>query len=126
MKPSKAMKEAILKVFPEFKPEEGWHAKMESEGYMPLCVEVIEPNVVSIAHYYEQNFDLVPDPDVLFWMDPIGGDWFPVSIKTVYGINRVANVQPDFKSVSSRTPAKQHDLTNFCELWAKNLLSQFR
>jgi hypothetical protein len=125
MKSTNAMKEAILNLFPDFKLEVGWHGKKEASEYMPLCVEIIEPNVVSIAHYYTQEGDLVPDPDVLFFVDPMG-EWYPVSMKNAFGILRSANVAPDFRSVATRTPSRQRDLATFCNMWAKNIRSQYR
>jgi len=40
------------------------YLKLKSAGFMDLIIEKIAPDQISITHYYEQNGDLVPDPDV--------------------------------------------------------------
>ena len=47
--------------------EVGAHTKVENKPYMALCVEVIGDDLVSVAHYGEQNGDLMKDPDMVFW-----------------------------------------------------------
>src|SRR5688572_17664601 len=52
-------------------------------GYMPVHVECLRRTglglLYSVAHYYEQNGDLVPDPDVVFVRRTEG--WSPVSFQ---------------------------------------------
>jgi len=40
------------------------YLKLESQGFMDLILEKIANNEISLAHYYEQNGDLIPDPDI--------------------------------------------------------------
>jgi hypothetical protein len=51
------------------------YAKLRSDGFMPLIIETIEENIetvygsakcVSVVHYYEQNGDLMRDPEMVF------------------------------------------------------------
>ena len=51
------------------------HKKFTSEGFMPLVVEILEGQIataygkgklISIAHYYKQNGDVMRDPEMLF------------------------------------------------------------
>jgi hypothetical protein len=46
----------------------GSHARIDNPPYMPLCIEVIGPNLISIAHYGLQNGDLMADPEMVFSM----------------------------------------------------------
>lgn len=39
------------------------------EHMMPLSIEVIEDNVIAMSHYYEQNGDMMADPDMEFMLD---------------------------------------------------------
>jgi hypothetical protein len=51
-----------------FERGEGYHLKLEQEGLMPLVIEawgVGKGRRISVAHYYEQNGDLIADPDIL-------------------------------------------------------------
>src|SRR4051812_3886346 len=54
--------------------------RLQVPGFMPLVVEAAGTGprggtLVSVAHYYEQNGDLMADPEVLF--EILGGDWSP-------------------------------------------------
>src|SRR5689334_23022982 len=64
-----------------------------SEGLMRLCIEPVGtgPNglpLVSVAHYYEANGDLVADPEMTFEVIPDDGPagwrsgaWYPVTFE---------------------------------------------
>lgn len=65
----------LYKSIREFVPEEfTGHKKIENAPYMNLAVEVFfkkrfhdKPyTVLSISHYYEQNWDIMYDPDIEF------------------------------------------------------------
>src|ERR1700690_4298886 len=47
--------------------------------FMPVCVEHLYDcelgSIFSVTHYYEQNGDLVPDPDMAFLRDR-NGEWY--------------------------------------------------
>lgn len=40
------------------------HVRAKSGSFMDLVVEKVGENEFSLTHYYEQNGDLIPDPDV--------------------------------------------------------------
>ena len=40
------------------------YLKLTSNGFMPLVIEKIGNNKISMTHYYKLNGDLVPDPDI--------------------------------------------------------------
>jgi hypothetical protein len=73
----------------------GDHARFDNAngGYMPVVVEGVgqTPNgalIISIAHYYEQNGDLMADPEVTFCVTN-DSYVFPVSFKQAsVGIDR--------------------------------------
>lgn len=54
------------------------HIKIELEGeaMMPLVIEKIGENRLSVAHYYTQNGDLMSDPEIVFHIN--GNEWVPV------------------------------------------------
>ena len=45
------------------------YLKLKSQPYMDLTIERIGPDEISLTHYYEQNGDLVPDPDMQVRID---------------------------------------------------------
>src|SRR5262249_12141203 len=56
--------------------------RLEVAGFMPLCIEHVGTGprglpLVSVAHYYEQNGDLMSDPDCTFEVE--GQRWLPVA-----------------------------------------------
>lgn len=57
----------------------GEHIRLDLPGYDRLCIEHIGGHLVSVAHYYEHNSDLVPDPEIVFFTDPVWG-WMPIEI----------------------------------------------
>lgn len=88
-----------------------------NEPFMRLAVEVIAPNQVSVAHYYEQNGDLIADPDVVFSVRPRG--WLPCAFYHPLGGDEY-----DPQDAQHRTLESQRKLADFCDLWARNIESQ--
>jgi len=124
---SNQMRSVITKLCPDFQVKMEWHRTLTSAGYMPLHIEVIEQNIISVMHTYRhESGDVIRDPDVLFWADPTSGDWFPVSMMTIYGIQQVAQVASDYSRIESFRPRGQRDLATFCNTWARNIRQQFR
>lgn len=115
-----------------------------SDGvYMPLIVEknvldlddilhgsqmsvFKERFAVSLAHYYEQNGDLMADPEVVFlcYKGPRGWKFAPVTY-------RLSGIGVDRRHIYT-TPnggivveqANQRDLRDFCEMWFSNIAYQ--
>lgn len=60
--------------------------KFESRGYMPLTIENLgytfngQP-VYSMTHYYEQNGDMMRDPDMTFYVDREQGLIVPMTFR---------------------------------------------
>ena len=42
------------------------YIKLEADADMPLCIEKVAENRISVAHYYEQNHDYIRDPEIVF------------------------------------------------------------
>jgi len=89
---------------------------------MPLSIDRIADNVYALAHRYELNGDLVPDPDVEFYVCKIGV--YPMAIDQILGYRRVAQLTGD--GGMSAKPREQADLAAFCNLWLANIKQQQR
>lgn len=50
------------------------------ECIMAIHGEWVEPNMLSLSHYYEQEGDLLADPEMLFWKGD-DGEYYPVLFK---------------------------------------------
>ena len=115
--------ENILKnfnIFEEFFNSAKLAVKIKSEGYLPLTIEK-QGNRIAVTHYFEQNGDLVPNPDMEF-VDLGSRGWLPVAIQHSNGIYvRAAFLEEgEWKCY----PKRLKDLESFSKLWARNLLSQ--
>lgn len=100
----------------------GSHLKLENEPYEPLCIETIGKHLVSVAHYYEQNGDLVPDPDIVFFTGY--GPWVPISMQQWSGLTTTSWLAEDGEEIEKFLPRKQMDIASFCRIWARNLKEQ--
>lgn len=117
--------------------EVGDHRKIDNtEGaYMAVRVECIgrvgEGTLISIAHCFMQNGDLMRDPDVVFYKqnafnERFPAEYYPVSFEqSALGIYREA-VLFGGGAVESVIPKLQHDIVSFCDDWIKNIKIQQR
>jgi hypothetical protein len=115
--------ETILKslgVYDRFRANNRAYLKVGNSGFMPLSIEKFG-SLIHITHYYEQNGDLVPDPDMEFLATAEG--WFAQAIQHCTGHyfrcveeDEAGNIQVNIRE---RRAQKQ-----FSDLWARNLLDQ--
>ncbi len=120
------MKAAVEKILAahrklqEFNGAEDFHARICNEPYMPLAIER-HGSTVTVTHYFEQNGDLVPDPDMEFEISS-SGEWLPVAVQFAIGSYHRAIFTEDGKRFVNRRELKDQIL--FSNMWAKNLLEQ--
>lgn len=91
---------------------------------MPVHVECLQRTplgpLFSVAHYYEQNGDLVPDPDVVFVRTADG--WAPISFQNSIAYRVAVQFHEDGEiEVDER---EQRDLVAFCNQWMRNIQEQ--
>lgn len=96
--------------------------RLEQDGYQPLVIEKVGQHLVSVAHYYQQNGDTVPDPDVVFFTGY--GDWVPMEISQALGYTCAAWLSDDGQKIERFQPRAQADIASFCRTWAKNIRDQ--
>ncbi len=110
--------------------------KIEMDGFDRLCIEHVGrgPNgrpLVSVAHYFLQNGDLMSDPEMTFEVIPdddskLGwksGTWFPTSItQSPTGVYREA-VWTEGGQVLVR-PRLVQELKGFARMWDRNIGAQ--
>ena len=99
------------------------HLRLEQPGFMPLVIENIGSNLLSVAHYYKQNGDTIADPDVVFFTG--WKEWIPCEITQSLGTyRRVAQISEDGTSITRVKLKRLADLSRFCEMWARNIAAQ--
>lgn len=109
----------------EFNTSPEYHLRLEHEPWMPLVIEAfnsdgIGKRNISVAHYFEQNGDLVADPDVL--VDEYG---YPIYLQQVpirnSGFTQVRVIRDGKEMVNLRAKA---DVLSFLNMWNNNLSHQ--
>ena len=119
---------AVFRVLTEGFTKAGDHRKVnQCQSFMPVCVEAVGRTpqgalIVSVAHYYEQNGDLMVDPEVTFVVTR--ADYvFPITYRQDgLGIDRVyVRWEGDKVFWNLRM---QNDLAGFCNDWMENIKQQ--
>lgn len=106
------------------------YIRIENRGYMPLVIEYVGEGprglpLVSVAHTYVQEGDLMYDPEMEFEIDPQtpNKEWEPITyVQHNLGINQVAVWREDNNVLFH--PKLVRDLKSFARTWNKNLREQ--
>ena len=98
--------------------------------FMPVHIEHVSScelgQIFSVTHYYEQNGDLMRDPDMEF-IKAGDGEYYPISFWQDAPIIRDEPVEWGDKQDIVRLDAKlQASLATFANLWMKNIKRQQR
>ncbi|HEY3256290.1 MAG TPA: hypothetical protein VGJ91_20165 [Polyangiaceae bacterium] len=97
-----------------------------STAFMPVSVECLygvrDGMLFSVTHYYEQNGDLVPDPDVTIWRDKEGNYW-PCSIQHANG-HCSKPLELEGPGEILHNPRAYRALRSFVQLWMRNIKAQ--
>ena len=92
-------------------------------GFNRLVIEKIGQNLVSVAHYFEQNGDLIAEPDVVFFTG--WGRWIPIEItQSLTGYSVYGLLGSDGNDLAAFNIKKVRELAGFTEVWARNLEDQ--
>ena len=93
-------------------------------GFMAVHVECLHRSglglLYSIAHYFESQGDLVPDPDCVFVRAATG--WSPVSFQNSIAYRVAVHFHED--GTIEVDEKEQADLVSFCNLWMRNIQEQ--
>ena len=104
----------------EFQQNPEFAVRIQNEPYLPLTIERHDSEI-TVTHYFKQNGDLIPDPDMAFELLN-DGSWYPVAIQFATGHYRRAMEIRDGKRFVS--PREVRDQICFSSMWAKNLEAQ--
>ena len=103
--------------------------KIEVEGFMPLSIEFIgtgprEWPLVAVIHFYEQDGDLMRDPEMQFEVDP-EGIWHPVYYRqdSLMMVQGAVFRSSETGEVMIRSKLIR-EFQQFMKLWDQNLQDQ--
>jgi hypothetical protein len=99
-----------------------------SKSIMAVHVEMIskisQGPVFSVAHYYEQNGDLMKDPDMTF-LRGADGNYYPLSYRQDgLGIDQDAIEWDDNGDINRFNAKMQADFVSFANGWMENIKDQ--
>jgi hypothetical protein len=116
----------ILEMAAPLKP--GFHLKIENDPWMALVIEDIQelgPNglpVISVAHYGEQNGDLMRDPEMLFELSKQGEETILIAH---YWRNDYVGIEQYSACIGASPNLKlQREHAEFALMWDQNLRDQ--
>jgi len=104
--------------------EKGACLRLDMPHYDRLVIEVLHPNLVSVAHIYEPRPGVnLADPGIVFFTG--SAEWVPVEIGQRIGGYRIyAVLSEGLDDILSVLPREQADLASFAEMWADNIRDQ--
>ena len=100
------------------------------EGIMAVHVDFLmtvpDGRIYSVAHYYEQNGDLMRDPDMTFLCADLDGEYYPASFRQDGGlpINQESITWRDGRMTFRPKTQRQHAV--FAGQWMENIRQQQR
>ncbi|MBI5933826.1 MAG: hypothetical protein HY867_08970 [Chloroflexi bacterium] len=101
----------------EFHSQHDFHVRFDMPGYQCLVIER-HGELISVAHYFEQNGDLVPDPEAELHYPT----WTPTAITQAIGYRREKFIQRDGQTlVDTRF---HREVSSFLNMWARNIQAQ--
>jgi len=96
---------------------------LEMEGFLPLVIQGVGKNLLSVCHRLVVEGDAVADPEVVFFTGY--GPWVPVSIEqAVGGYRNYATLTEDHAAIAASNNPVVDSLARFSETWARNLEDQ--
>lgn len=120
----------IIELFGGLEALKRKHIRIENRAYMPLVIEFIGEGprglpLISVAHTYIQEGDVMYDPEMTFEVDPQNPrEWGPITYRQDnLGIHQQAVWRTEQGQVMI-APRLARDLKAFARTWNKNLREQ--
>ena len=116
---------AFARQFPEIVSGEYRYLELrggEGSGYMPLIIERIGEDEISVSHTYLQNGDVMYDPEMTFRIDKDKGTLEPLT----YQQDAMGLYQQVYPEPGKWIPKLRNDLSAFTEQWLNNIIQQSR
>lgn len=117
---NKEMFERLTDMFTDILTGDATYRKYTAEGFEPLMAEMQE-DILTLAHTYVQNGDLMWDPRIDFKVDYENKKVTPISFENS-GTGRYEEY--DIEDLTPETAEKINDLLDFVDTWLDNIEAQ--
>ena len=107
----------LTELVPHIMDKRYQYSKLKADGFMDLSVEWISEDRIAIAHYGEQNGDLMADPDMTIIVDNEAKTVMPATYQNDY----VGVYQEVYTDDGRWLPRLSRELTSFLTTWLKNI-----
>ncbi len=100
-----------------FQDQAEFHDRFDMPGFDRLVIERHE-DLISVAHYFEQNGDLIADPEAELHYPT----WFPTALTQVFSGRREKFIK---RNGEDYIDMKFHgEVTSFLAMWGRNIRAQ--
>lgn len=111
---------ALIPNLAQIEPGEG--IKLKAPGFMDLHIDVLlqekDKTTIAMAHYYKQNGDMVPDPDMEIAIYPDRKMAEALSYQDSFGYRQV------YPEPGMVNPKAKSELNQFLNQWLNNINMQ--
>ncbi|PKM56013.1 MAG: helicase [Firmicutes bacterium HGW-Firmicutes-5] len=110
----------LLKVTPGILNGRYRYMKLRAPGFMDLIIERLYENRISLSHYYEQNGDLMSDPDMELIVDPM----HKTITAATFQQDNLAIYHEAYQGDNLVDPDLEDELNDFLKDWLSNISRQ--
>ena len=110
----------LMKVAPEILNGRYSYMKLRAPGFMDFVIEKLYDNRISLSHYYEQNGDLMSDPDMELIVDPI----HKTITAATFQQDNMAIYHEAYQGDQLVNPDLEDELNDFLGEWLTNISRQ--
>jgi hypothetical protein len=112
----------ILNKLWELVKAEGYYKLSNDPTYIPVIIEMVGKNQLSICHYGECNGDLMRDPEMVFYKQD--DDWFPTYFRNDWAGIEIFSCMITEGRLVEMNKKHQQSQADFADLWLSNIKDQ--
>jgi hypothetical protein len=101
------------------------HFKLNNDhSFIPLSIEIIGENRLSICHYRELNGDLMRDPEMIFYKSHDDEKWYPIYYRNDWIGKEEFSCHLNEKMLVVDNVPQQLSQASFADTWCRNISIQ--
>jgi hypothetical protein len=122
MKAVNEKSKSILNKLWELADKNGYYKLNNDPTFIPVTLEIVGKNQLSICHYGESNGDLMRDPEMVFYKQ--SDDWFPIYFRNDWVGVEEFSCSERLGQLVINNEEHQQDQAEFANLWLLNIEGQ--